>query len=110
MPRTPMRSIHKRLGVITGFLIILALLAINTAILTRQLAVQVGNQDWFSHSRRVVQELRTTESLVKEAETGQRGCLEPARKDSIRCSSLFRNLPRLSEVRMGLRAGRLNAA
>jgi PAS domain S-box-containing protein len=70
-----MRSIHKRLGVITGFLIILALLAINTAILRHQLAVQVGNQEWFSHSRRVVQELRNTESLVKDAETGQRGYL-----------------------------------
>jgi len=40
-----------------------------------QLAVQVGNQEWFSHSRRVVQELRITEALVKDAETGQRGFL-----------------------------------
>ena len=76
-----MRSIHKRLGVITGFLIILALLAINTAILRHQLAVQVGNQEWFSHSRRVVQELRTTESLVKDAETGQRGYLYTQKLD-----------------------------
>src|SRR5271168_1742460 len=75
MPRTPMRSTYKRLGVIAGFLIILALLAINTAILRHQLAVQVGNQEWFSHSRRVVQELRITESLVKDAEAGQRGFL-----------------------------------
>src|SRR5271163_4744803 len=81
MPRTPMRSIHKRLGVITGFLIILALLAINTAILRHQLAVQVGNQEWFSHSRRVVQELRNTESLVKDAETGQRGYLYTQKLD-----------------------------
>jgi PAS domain S-box-containing protein len=76
-----MRSIDKRLGVITGFLIILALLAINTAILRHQLAVQVGNQEWFSHSRRVVQELRTTESLVKDAETGQRGYLYTGKLD-----------------------------
>jgi PAS domain S-box-containing protein len=76
-----MRSIHKRLGVITGFLIILALLAINTAILRHQLAVQVGNQEWFSHSRRVVQELRNTESLVKDAETGQRGYLYTGKLD-----------------------------
>ena len=33
------------------------------------------NQEWFSHSRRVVQELRNTESLLKDAETGQRGYL-----------------------------------
>src|ERR1700677_3085839 len=70
-----MRSTYKRLGVIAGFLVILALLAINTAILRHQLAVQVGNQEWFSHSRRVVQELRITEALVKDAETGQRGFL-----------------------------------
>jgi hypothetical protein len=37
-----MRSTYKRLGVIAGFLVILALLAINTAILRHQLAVQVG--------------------------------------------------------------------
>src|ERR1700689_1421639 len=76
-----MRSIDKRLGVITGFLIILALLAINTAILRHQLAVQVGNQEWFSNSRRVVQELRNTESLVKDAETGQRGYLYTGKLD-----------------------------
>jgi PAS domain S-box-containing protein len=76
-----MRSIDKRLGVITGFLIILALLAINTAILRHQLAVQVANQEWFSHSRRVVQELRTTDSLVKDAETGQRGYLYTEKLD-----------------------------
>src|SRR6202034_572581 len=76
-----MRSTYKRLGVIAGFLVILALLAINTAILRHQLAVQVGNQEWFSHSRRVVQELRTTESLLKDAETGQRGYLYTEKPD-----------------------------
>jgi len=70
-----MRSMHKRYGVIVGFFALLVLLVINTVILRHQLAVQVGNQEWFSHSRRVVQELRITESLVKDAETGQRGFL-----------------------------------
>ena len=70
-----MRSIHKRFGVIGGFVIVLVLLAINTAILRHQLATQVGNQEWFSRSRRVVQELRNTDSLLKDAETGQRGYL-----------------------------------
>jgi PAS domain S-box-containing protein len=70
-----MRSIQKRFGVITGFVILLILLAINTAVLRHQLAIQVGNQEWFSRSRRVVQEVRNTESLVKDAETGQRGYL-----------------------------------
>jgi PAS domain S-box-containing protein len=70
-----MRSINKRFGVIAGFVILLILLAMNTAILRRQLAIQVGNQEWFSRSRRVVQELRNTESLLKDAEAGQRGYL-----------------------------------
>src|ERR1700751_4173797 len=76
-----MRSIYKRFGVIGGFLILLVLLAINTAILRHQLATQVGNQEWFSRSRRVVQELRITESLVKDAETGQRGYLYTGKVD-----------------------------
>jgi CHASE3 domain sensor protein len=76
-----MRSTYKRLGVIAGFLVILALLAINTAILRHQLADQVGNQEWFSHSRRVVQALRTVESLLKDAETGQRGYLYTEKPD-----------------------------
>jgi PAS domain S-box-containing protein len=70
-----MRSILKRFGVISGFLIVLVLLAINTAVLRHQLATQVGNQEWFSRSRRVVQELRNTDALLKDAETGQRGYL-----------------------------------
>jgi PAS domain S-box-containing protein len=70
-----MRSIHRRFSVFAGFLILLLLLAINTVILRHQLAVQVSNQGWFSHSKRLVQELRDTESLLKDAETGQRGFL-----------------------------------
>jgi PAS domain S-box-containing protein len=76
-----MRSIHKRFGVIGGFVILLILLAFNTAILRHQLAIQVGNQEWFSRSRRVVQELRNTESLVTDAETGQRGYLFTGKVD-----------------------------
>jgi PAS domain S-box-containing protein len=70
-----MLSMHKRFGVIVGFFALLILLVINTVVVRHQLAVQVGNQEWFSHSRRVVQELRITESLVKDAEAGQRGFL-----------------------------------
>ena len=76
-----MRSMHKRLGVIAGFLTVLVLLAINTAVLRHQLAVQVGNQEWFSRSRRVLQELKNTESLLKDAETGQRGYLYTGKVD-----------------------------
>jgi PAS domain S-box-containing protein len=76
-----MHSIHKRLGVISGFVIVLILLAINTAVLRHQLAIQVANQEWFSRSRRVVQEIRNTDSLLKDAETGQRGYLYTGKAD-----------------------------
>jgi PAS domain S-box-containing protein len=76
-----MHSIHKRLGVISGFVIVLGLLAINTAVLRHQLATQVANQEWFSRSRRVVQEIRNTDSLLKDAETGQRGYLYTGKAD-----------------------------
>jgi PAS domain S-box-containing protein len=76
-----MRSMHKRFGVIAGFVALLVLLVINTVVVRHQLAVQVGNQEWFSHSRRVVQELRITESMVKDAETGQRGYLLTGRQN-----------------------------
>jgi PAS domain S-box-containing protein len=76
-----MRSTQKRFGVFAGFSILLVLLAINTAILRHQLAVQVSHQQWFSHSKRVVQELKDTESLVKDAETGQRGYLYTGQRE-----------------------------
>ena len=43
--------------------------------------MQVGNQEWFSHSRRVVQELGKIESLLKDAETGQRGFIYTGKLD-----------------------------
>jgi len=76
-----MRSTHKRFGVISGFVLVLVLLAINTVVLRHQLATQVGNQEWFSRSRRVVQELRNTDSLLKDAESGQRGYLYTGKVD-----------------------------
>jgi PAS domain S-box-containing protein len=76
-----MHSIHKRLGVIGGFVIVLILLALNTAVLRHQLATQIANQEWFSRSRRVVQEIRNTNSLLKDAETGQRGYLYTGKAD-----------------------------
>ena len=76
-----MRSIHKRFSVFAGFLTLLILLLVNTAILRHQLAVQVADQGWFSHSKRLVQELRDTESLLKDAETGQRGFLYTGKEE-----------------------------
>jgi PAS domain S-box-containing protein len=70
-----MRLVYKRFSVITGFAILLAVLMINTAVTRRQIAIQDSNQAWVEHTQRVLLELRTVESLLADAETGQRGFL-----------------------------------
>lgn len=70
-----MRQIYRRFSVIGGFAILLAVLVINTAVTRRRIAVQDSNQAWVEHTQRVQLELSTVESLLKDAETGQRGYL-----------------------------------
>ncbi|MBB5064230.1 CHASE3 domain-containing protein [Granulicella mallensis] len=70
-----MQVISKRFGVIGGFALMLLLLAINTVTTRHQLAIQLDSQAWVAHSRMVLLELAKTESLLKDAETGQRGFL-----------------------------------
>ena len=70
-----MRLIYRRFSVISGFAILLAVLVINTAVTRRRIAIQDSNQCWVEHTQRVQLELTTVESLLKDAETGQRGYL-----------------------------------
>ncbi len=70
-----MQTFYKRFSVITGFLLLLALLVINCIVIRRELAVQIANQAWAAHSQAVLLQLSETESLLKDAETGQRGYL-----------------------------------
>ncbi len=70
-----MQSLHRRFSVITGFGLLLIVLVANAIITKRQLGTQVENQLWLSRSRLVLFELAQTESLLKDAETGQRGFL-----------------------------------
>ena len=70
-----MQIFQKRFGIIGGFVLLLILLAANAIVTRRQLDVQVENQYWVAHSRQVLFELSQTESLLKDAETGQRGYL-----------------------------------
>ncbi|HEV8494508.1 MAG TPA: CHASE3 domain-containing protein [Candidatus Angelobacter sp.] len=70
-----MRLIYKRFSVIGGFAVLLAMLLINTAVTRRQLSVQDNNQGWVQHTQQVQLELAEFESLLKDAETGQRGYL-----------------------------------
>src|SRR5215831_359353 len=74
-PTFPMRLIYKRFSVIGGFALLLAILLINTAVTRRQLDVQDSNQGWVEHTQQVQLELAEFESLLKDAETGQRGYL-----------------------------------
>jgi PAS domain S-box-containing protein len=70
-----MQTAYKRLSVITGFGLLLVLLVLNAFITRRELGIQIGDQAWVAHSRLVLYELAQTESLLKDAETGQRGFL-----------------------------------
>jgi diguanylate cyclase (GGDEF)-like protein/PAS domain S-box-containing protein len=77
-PETESHKKHvalKRLVIIAGFAILLILLFATTMVLRRQLLVQIANQNWITHTRLVISELNQTESLLKDAETGQRGVL-----------------------------------
>ena len=70
-----MQPFYKRFSVVTGFALLLVLLIANGIVIRRQLAVQVANQAWVTHTQEVLLELSQTESLLKDAETGQRGYL-----------------------------------
>jgi PAS domain S-box-containing protein len=66
---------YKRLSVIAGFAVLLAVLVANAFFTGRRLRVQVANQAWVAHTREVLSDLEVTQSLLQDAETGQRGYL-----------------------------------
>jgi len=70
-----MQNFQKRFSVVSGFVLLLAVLIANAIVTRRQLAVQIANQEWTEHTQQVLLELAQTESLLKDAETGQRGFL-----------------------------------
>src|ERR1700733_4702783 len=70
-----MQLFYKRFSVIAGFVVLLIVLVANAFITRRQLGVQLGNEARVAHTRQVLFELSQTESLLKDAETGQRGFL-----------------------------------
>jgi PAS domain S-box-containing protein len=70
-----MQTGYKRASVIIGFGLLLVLLIANAFITKRQLEIQVESQEWVARTRQVLYELAQTESLLKDAETGQRGFL-----------------------------------
>src|ERR1700691_6032356 len=70
-----MKTFYRRFSVVAGFALLLILLAGNAWVIRRQVEAQVENHGWFSHTQQVLFELSQTESLLKDAETGQRGYL-----------------------------------
>ncbi|KAA6458219.1 PAS domain S-box protein [Acidobacteria bacterium AB60] len=70
-----MQVLWKRFSVIGGFCILVVLLISGTVITQRRVAVQVSDHYWVAHTRQVLFELESCESLLKDAETGQRGFL-----------------------------------
>ena len=70
-----MQTAYKRLSVVTGFGLLLALLIANAFITRRELDLQIKNQSWVTHSRQVLYELTQIELLLENAESGQRGYL-----------------------------------
>jgi PAS domain S-box-containing protein len=70
-----MQDQTKRIGVITGFVVMFAVLVANAIVVRRQLRLQFENHSWVTHTLRVQLAISTFESLLKDAETGQRGYL-----------------------------------
>jgi len=70
-----MQTFYKRMSVFAGFAVLLAILVANAFITRRDVSIQVRNEAETTHSRRVLYELSRTESLLEDAETGQRGYL-----------------------------------
>ncbi len=70
-----MRILYKRIGVVLGFSLLLALLIVNATVTRRQVGLQIGAAIWVSHTREVLFELDQLELLLVDAETGQRGYL-----------------------------------
>jgi PAS domain S-box-containing protein len=70
-----MQTSYKRFSVIAGFAVLLMVLLANGWVTRRQLGVQLTNQSRVQHTHDVLVELYATQSLLVDAETGQRGYL-----------------------------------
>lgn len=70
-----MRAFIQRFSVITGFSILGALLLLNAFITRRQVQIQVQNAASLEHTHQVLFQLEQTQTLLTDAETGQRGYL-----------------------------------
>ncbi|MGC2614913.1 MAG: CHASE3 domain-containing protein, partial [Terracidiphilus sp.] len=70
-----MQTRFKRFSVIGGFVILLAILVADAYVTKRQLDEQVETGHRVSHTRQAQLQISAVESLLIDAETGQRGFL-----------------------------------
>lgn len=70
-----MQTFYKKFSIIGGFGLLLVVLVLNAWVTMRQLSTQTETAFWLDHTQQVLFELSQTESLLKDAETGQRGYL-----------------------------------
>ena len=70
-----MQNSFKRLSVIAGFALLLAVLVGNGLLTRREIGAQLESQERLAETRDFLLELEKTESLLKDAESGQRGFL-----------------------------------
>jgi len=70
-----MQMLFRKFSVVAGFTLLVLLLIANALITGNRLGVQSANQAWLFHTQQVLSELEQTESLLLDAETGQRGYL-----------------------------------
>lgn len=73
-----MQNSIKRFSVLAGFAALLLILVANFLLTRRQQAAQTQSQARLSETRTFLYELERTESILKDAETGQRGFLYTA--------------------------------
>ncbi len=70
-----MQNTFKRFSVFAGFALLLAVLVGNGLLTRREIGAQLESQERLAETRDFLLELEKTESLLKDAETGQRGFL-----------------------------------
>src|SRR4051794_24713218 len=70
-----MQNTFKRFSIIAGFAVLLMVLIGNGFLTRREVGAQFATEGRLAESRRLLLELEKAESLLKDAETGQKGFL-----------------------------------
>ena len=70
-----MQIFYKRFSITIGFLLLFIVLITNALITRREVGLQTSNRDRADHSQQVFFQITQTESLLDQAEAGQRGFL-----------------------------------